>query len=170
MKISVIGCGFVGTTVADFLETHMVKVVRIDPAKHSNTLDDTRTVDAHIICVPTPELEDGTCDDGIVKLVLNELDTNKPILLKSTVTPDLMQYYPSNVTYNPEFLRQRNAKEDFAKQEVFILGTDNEQQFTFWSNLFSHLNTNMIHTNRTTASMIKYTHNAWLATKFAFFH
>lgn len=170
MKISVIGCGFVGTTVADFLETHMVKVVRIDPAKHNNTLDDARTVDAHIVCVPTPELEDGTCDDGIVKLVLNELDTNKPILLKSTVTPDLIEKYPSNVTYNPEFLRQRNAKQDFAKQEVFILGTDDEQQFKFWSNLFSHLNTNMIHTNRTTASMIKYTHNAWLATKVAFFH
>ena len=170
MNISVIGCGFVGTTVADFLETHMVKVARIDPAKHSNTLDDARTVDAHIVCVPTPELENGTCDDGIVKLVLNELDTNKPILLKSTVTPNLIEKYPSNVTYNPEFLRQRNAKQDFANQEVFILGTDDEQQFKFWSNLFSHLNTNMIHTNRTTASMIKYTHNAWLATKVAFFH
>ena len=172
MKISVIGCGFVGTTVADFLETHMVKVVRIDPAKHSNTLDDTRTVDAHIICVPTPELEDGTCDDGIVKLVLNELDTNKPILLKSTVTPDLMQYYPSYVAYNPEFLRQSNAKEDFAKQALFILGGEDENHMDFWSKLFLPYLPNTLEKSmsRPTASMIKYTHNSWLALKVAFFH
>ena len=35
MKIAVIGCGFVGGTVADFLEEHCTKdgveVVRIDP-------------------------------------------------------------------------------------------------------------------------------------------
>ena len=82
MNISVIGCGFVGSTVADFLETHMIKVVRIDPAKHSNTLDDAKTVDAHIICVPTPEDKDGKCDDSIIKTVINQLDTNKPILFR----------------------------------------------------------------------------------------
>jgi UDPglucose 6-dehydrogenase len=172
MNIGVIGCGFVGATVADFLEDHLVNVWRIDPKLYPETdiFDLREKLEAFIVCVPTPQGKDGVCDDSIIKTVINQLDTDKPILLKSTVTPDLMQSYPSNITYNPEFLRARSAKEDFKKQEVFILGTDDEQQFTFWSNLFSHLNTNVIQTNRTTASMIKYTHNAWLATKVAFFH
>jgi len=171
MNIAVIGVGFVGSAVAEFLESHMVNVWKVDPKWYSTTAFDVREMcEAFIICVPTPEDKDGKCDDSIIKTVINQLDTNKPILLKSTVTPDLMQYYPDNVTYNPEFLRARSALEDFKKQEVFILGTEDEQQFTFWSNLFSHLNTNVIQTNRTTASMIKYIHNAWLATKVAFFH
>ena len=175
MKIAVIGCGFVGKTVADFLESHLIDVSRVDPVVYPSSEISKGIKDqceAFIICVPTPESEDGTCDDGIVKLVLNELDTDKPILLKSTVTPDLMEKYPSNVTYNPEFLRASQAKDDFQKQELFILGGDNEEHMTFWENLMvPHLNDALVkRMSRATASMIKYTHNAWLATKVAFFH
>ena len=83
-----------------------------------------------------------------------------------------MEKYPSNVTYNPEFLRASQAKDDFQKQELFILGGDNEEHMTFWENLMvPHLNDALVkRMSRATASMIKYTHNAWLATKVAFFH
>ena len=175
MHIAVIGCGFVGSTVADFLERHLVKVSRIDPNIYPST-EISRGIrnqcEAFIICVPTPEGKDGECDDSIVKLVLRELSTHKPILLKSTVTPDLMEKYPSNVTYNPEFLRANSAKEDFLKQELFILGGNNEEHMQFWENLIvPHLDKTIVkRMSRSTASMIKYTHNAWLALKVAFFH
>ena len=174
MNIAVIGCGFVGSTVADFLESHLVNVWRIDPNLYPSTeLESIKAkMGAFIICVPTPECEDGSCDDSIVKKVIKDLNTHKPILLKSTVTPDKMGYYPSNVTYNPEFLRAAHAREDFQKQEVFILGGENEEHMQFWENLIvPHLNQPKVkRMSRTTASMIKYTHNAWLATKVAFFH
>jgi len=175
MKIAVIGCGFVGNTVADFLESHLIDVSRVDPIVYPSSEISKgikEQCEAFIICVPTPEGNDGECDDGIVKLVLNELDTNKPILLKSTVTPDLIEKYPSNVTYNPEFLRASQAKDDFQKQELFILGGDNEEHMTFWENLMvPHLNGALVkRMSRATASMIKYTHNAWLGLKVAFFH
>ena len=175
MKVAVIGCGFVGNTVADFLESHLIDVSRVDPIVYPSSEISKgirEQCEAFIICVPTPELEDGTCDDGIVKLVLNELDTDKPILLKSTVTPDLMEKYPSNVTYNPEFLRASQAKDDFQKQELFILGGEDENHMDFWSKLFLPYlhNTLEKRMSRATASMIKYTHNAWLALKVAFFH
>ena len=175
MNIVVIGCGFVGSTVADFLEGHLVNVWRVDPNLYPHT-EISRGItdcDAFIVCVPTPENKDGTCDDSIVKLVIEELDTDKPILLKSTVTPDLLEKYPSNVTYNPEFLRANSAKTDFQKQEVFILGSENEEHMQFWENLivpFLDRPITVKRTSRTTASMIKYTHNAWLALKVAFFH
>jgi len=171
MKIAVIGCGFVGATVANYLEKHLVEVYRVDPKYYDTTVFDIReTCEAFIVCVPTPEGKDGVCDDSAIVKVINQLDTQKPIMLKSTVTPDLMREYPDNVTYNPEFLRALHAEEDFENQELFILGGEDQEQITFWSNLFSHLNTKVVVTNRTTASMIKYTHNAWLATKVAFFH
>ena len=173
MKVAVIGCGFVGEAVADFLETHLIPVYKVDPAKYSLTLDDiSHKTEAFILCLPTPEREDGTCDDSAIKAVISMLPANKPVLLKSTVTPDLMGYYPSNVTYNPEFLRAAHAREDFQKQEVFILGGENEEHMQFWENLIvPHLNQPKVkRMSRTTASMIKYTHNAWLATKVAFFH
>ena len=177
MNIAVIGCGFVGSTVADFLESHLVNVWRIDPNLYPNTrLENIKVnIEAFIICVPTPEGEDGSCDDSIVKQVIKELDTDKPILLKSTVTPDLLEKYPSNVVYNPEFLRANSAKKDFAEQELFILGAINPafgEQLDFWSNTFMPYLPNTLEKRmtRTDAAMIKYTHNAWLATKVAFFH
>jgi UDPglucose 6-dehydrogenase len=171
MKIAVIGCGFVGATVANYLEKHLVEVYRVDPKYYDTTVFDIReTCEAFIVCVPTPEGKDGVCDDSAIVKVINQLDTQKPIMLKSTATPNLMREYPDNVTYNPEFLRALHAEEDFENQELFILGGEDQEQITFWSNLFSHLNTKVVVTNRTTASMIKYTHNAWLATKVAFFH
>ncbi len=171
MKIAVIGCGFVGATVANYLEKHLVEVYRVDPKYYDTTVFDIReTCEAFIVCVPTPEGKDGVCDDSAIVKVINQLDTQKPIMLKSTATPDLMREYPDNVTYNPEFLRALHAEKDFENQELFILGGEDQEQITFWSNLFSHLNTKVVVTNRTTASMIKYTHNAWLATKVAFFH
>ena len=171
MKVAVIGVGFVGSAVAEFLENHLVDVFKIDPKWYSTNVFDVRDLcEAFIVCVPTPSNENGDCDDSIVRKVIEQLDTDKPILLKSTVTAELMQEYPANVTYNPEFLRAIHAKKDFANQEVFILGGDNQEHLTFWKNLFNHLNTNVVQTNRTTASMIKYVHNAWLATKVAFFH
>jgi len=170
MKIAIIGCGFVGGTVANFLEDK-VEVIRVDPKLSDITVFDVREeCDGFILCLPSPENKDGSCDDSIVRTVINQLDTANPILLKSTVTPDLMADYPSNVTYNPEFLRALHAEKDFANQELFILGGDNEQHIQFWEDLFKSLNTRVVQTNRTTASMIKYVHNAWLATKVAFFH
>ena len=172
MKLAVIGCGFVGETVADFLQKHLVDVTKVDPAKYTTKLSETRDCEAFILCLPTPENEDGTCDDSAIKAILSIIDTSKPILLKSTVTPDLMQSYPKNVTYNPEFLRANSAEQDFQNQEVFILGGDNEEHMQFWENIFvPYLNNVLVkRMNRTTASMIKYTHNAWLALKVAFFH
>ena len=76
MKVAVIGCGFVGEAVADFLETHLIPVYKVDPAKYSLTLDDiSHKTDAFILCLPTPEREDGTCDDSAIKAVIKEAIT-----------------------------------------------------------------------------------------------
>ena len=47
--ILVIGCGFVGGTIADCLEEHDIKVVRIDPRLNDNKIRDYLNADGAIM-------------------------------------------------------------------------------------------------------------------------
>ena len=166
--ILVVGCGFVGETVAKSLEADEQEVVRIDPKYNDNKIMHYLTeAKGAVVAVPTPTV-DGKCDDSAIRQVLSELG-NMPVLLKCTVPPYMLEQYGPNVTYNPEFLRAKTAEEDFANQQHFILGGTQMQCF-FWKQIFSYLDTEFIETDRTTASMVKYVHNNWLALKVAFFH
>ena len=168
--ILVVGCGFVGETVAKSLQEDGQPVIRIDPKYNDNTIEmylGTPGLGA-IVCVPTPTV-DGVCDDSMIRDVLEELG-DVPVLLKCTVPPNMLEKYPSNVTYNPEFLRAKTAEEDFKNQKHFILGGTSQGCY-FWEQKFGYLpEVEFIKTDRTTASMVKYVHNTWLATKVAFFH
>jgi UDPglucose 6-dehydrogenase len=165
--ILVVGCGFVGETVAASLEADGQEVIRIDPKYNDNKISDYPNAIGAVVAVPTPTV-DGHCDDSIIVKVLIELK-NIPVLLKCTVPPNKLETYGSNVTYNPEFLRAKTAEEDFKNQKHFILGGTNMNCY-FWEQIFSYLDVEFIKTDRQTASMVKYMHNAWLATKVAFFH
>ena len=84
MKIAVIGVGYVGSAVSQFLQKHLYKIEDVDPKWTSTTVFDVRsTCEAFILCLPTPSNKDGSCDDSIVKKVIEQLDTHKPILVKS---------------------------------------------------------------------------------------
>jgi UDP-N-acetyl-D-mannosaminuronate dehydrogenase len=175
----VVGCGFVGNTFADYIEkTSTVKLSRIDPIVHPGyDIADHTTATCAIVAVPTPSLDNNACDDSIVRSVIDELmllNKDIHILLKSTVSPDMMSKYPSNVTYCPEFLRATTAKEDFDKQKTLILGVADKSgpESRFWELMLVESMSPEKYwlTDRNTASMVKYVHNSWLATKVAFFH
>ena len=176
MNIAVFGCGYVGGTVADWLESQEHTVYRIDPKLYPMTDKDEALMECShvIIAVPTPMLEDGTCDDSAVKEILSDtaMDYRHKILLKSTVTPDLINNYPVQVCVSPEFLRARHAKQDFENSEVLVIGhhENNSRDADEWIEMFVKLTPQITKCSRETASLIKYTHNAWLATKVAFFH
>lgn len=170
--IAVFGVGFVGSTIANYLEKQYHTVIRVDINLYPDT-DPRKAIndcEGVVVCVPTPSNEDGTCDDSIVKTVLELAKNKQHILLKSTVTYDLMENYPDQVVYSPEFLRELTAEKDFANQKTLVFGAQHETYTEFWENVFSNLGCDIVRTNRTTASMIKYVHNAWLGTKVAFFH
>ena len=180
--IAVFGCGFVGGTTAEFLEMTGSKVIKVDPVKYPDTIPEIaiREADGIIIAVPTPMGDDGRCDDSIVRSLLKKIGPNKRILLKSTVTMDNIANYPKNVVYNPEFLRERCAMEDFKAAEFQIFGAADKgnslADTMWWADLFEGSYKVLgkfiesVFTDRTTASMIKYVHNSWLATKVAWFH
>ena len=169
-KILVIGYGFVGRTVAQNLVHNGYRVEILDPAKSKPA----RSYDCAgaIICVNTPTLADGTCDDSNVRDAIHtagQLVKSKRIMVKSTVTPDLVAKYPEQVVMNPEFLTANNAYEDFKRQQFMVFGGKIEE-IRWWSNIFKHIVCKQVHTTREGACWFKYIHNTWLATKVVFFH
>ena len=176
LKIVIFGYGYVGSTIADYMMSncsHHITVV--DPKFNDNDpLEAVQDADGVIVCVPTPPGPRGSCDDRIVQEILALCDYRTKVLVKSSVTPDLIQNYDVNVVYSPEFLRQSNAKADFRDQPFMIMGhhKNNPEDADWWINVFSSCfeNLQFIKTSRRNASMVKYIHNSWLATKVAFFH
>ncbi len=129
MKLLIVGHGFVGKAV-DYGFTHPeVEKTIIDP-KYGNSIKDIdiEDYDATFVCVPTPMNADGSIDSSILDSVMNTLngsyrDRRKPVIVKSTVTPDIISKHGGmGVVYNPEFLREKTALEDFVSPEFHVFG------------------------------------------------
>ena len=172
-KIAVFGCGFVGGTVADFLEQGGVEVTRVDPKLYPNTnpTEAIMNTDGIVICVPTPSKENGSCDDKHIREVLELCDYRTKVLLKSTVTPDLLSSYTPNVVYNPEFLRESTTpNEDFENQDTIVIGTSSINDYEIVKRMYEEValdSAEYFHTSPSEAEMIKCSQNTMLASRVA---
>ena len=180
-NVGIIGQGFVGSALAEIFANHY-KVYTYDKAltdlsTHKNVVSLSRACELLFVCVPTPMREDGSCDISIVKEVVQQAcSTGRQniIAIKSTVPPnttkslqDLCQ--DSQIVFNPEFLLERNAEEDFRNTSRVILGgprpaTTRLKQF--YAKVFP--NAHIIKTDSTVAEMVKYLTNSFLAVKVSF--
>jgi len=124
MKIGIVGFGFVGKAVYHALNGDAQTLI-VDPAHTNESIDNMNAwePDAVFICVPTPCKPDGSVDGSILKSVLDALDPQILKIVKSTITPDWLENY-HHVVFNPEFLTQRTANEDFLHPDFLIFGAD----------------------------------------------
>lgn len=174
MKIGILGLGYVGSAVAWTHRHH--EVVARDPklGDKSASLEEIKTCDAVYVCVPTPMLEDGHCDDSFVKSVLAELaDYDKIIICKSTVPPGVYAYLESkysNIVHAPEFLTAANATADYESATWVLVGgkPNNVERAIEIISTSSIAATHYHRTNITTASLFKYLANSFMATKVTF--
>lgn len=136
------------------------------------------------IAVGTPMGEDGSADLRQVRSAAEEiakaLDHDAIVINKSTVpveTGDLVasiiEEHSSGrnrvtVASNPEFLREGSAIADFMKPDRVVIGCGDQDSVDAMQALYAPLEAPMIVTNVRTAEMIKYTANAFLATKISF--
>ena len=179
MKIGIIGYGFVGKALNSALSSNVDTYI-VDP-KLNTYLDDLKDFkpNAIFICLPTPMLNDGTQDISIVKDAFQKIkqaNIDGIIVVKSTIHPGNIKELESifsNFIYNPEFLREKHANEDFINSNLIIFGGDNESAkilSEIYSNHTMCVNKEYVYTDAITASLIKYTINSFLATKVIFFN
>ena len=143
--------------------------------------------DAVFIAVGTPSRRgDGHADLSYVydaaREIAEVLDGYTVVVTKSTVpvgTGDeveqiIRQTRPDadfDVVSNPEFLREGSAISDFMRPDRVVIGTDSERAQEVMRRLYRVLyliETPILFTARTTAELIKYAANAFLATKITF--
>lgn len=177
MKIAVIGYGFVGKAmVAAFDRNDDLDYIIVDPAyeEHHHDLDIVESCDAAVICVPTPEGENGRCDDSIVWNVVRTIGKDIPILIKSTVDIETLAFFKENypnVCFSPEFLRGRSSVEDFLQETKMIIGGE-ISQCESWANLFGSCVPikDEAFLDIVEAGYVKYAENSFLAMRVTFFN
>ena len=179
MKIGIIGYGFVGKALAAALSDD-VKLLKIDPKLNTDISDliDFKP-NVTFICVPTPMNEDFSQDISILQDVikkLNSLNLKSLIVIKSTVLPNYIieiEKHIAEFIYNPEFLREKHANQDFIESKLIVFGENNTSAKKLEEIYRDHskcICTDYIYTDAIAASLIKYSINSFLATKVTFFN
>ena len=181
IKILIIGHGFVGKAVDYGFSHPNVDKTIIDP-KYKTSLKDIKLINllgynCIFVCVPTPMGSNGSVDASIVGGVLAQLKNIKdaPIVLKSTVPPDIIKIWKdkTNLVYNPEFLTEKSAQEQFVNPQFQVLGGDRKytDQVQDYYEKYSLCNPcPYLHMTTEEASFVKYSINTFLATKVTFFN
>lgn len=130
--LGVIGVGMVGAPLKRYFEEFRghtrgenLFLYDIDPQK--GFFDDINRADIVFVCVPTPRSPDGGANLSIVESAFEMLKGQKIVVIKSTVPPGTTEYfqkkYPHHrVLFNPEFLTERRAWEDFIRPDRQIVG------------------------------------------------
>ena len=176
-KIGIIGQGFVGNAVYQKFKKYFDILTFDTDSKLANSTYEELTLlcDIIFLCLPTPMNDDGSCHINIVEEELNKLNKGKYIVvIKSTVPPGTVEKWNKEfknlkIVFNPEFLTERNAVDDFNNQNRIILGGPRPAT-TKLKQIYSKVfpNAHIIKTGSTHAEMVKYFTNCFLALKVSF--
>jgi UDPglucose 6-dehydrogenase len=177
LKVGVIGCGVVGSAVADCFGAHF-GIIRYDKFKEVGTLAAVVAyADMVFVCVPTETVE-GMQNLEPLQDVLTRLTALKfrgPVVVKCTVVPgtmDRMQAaFPDLIlVHNPEFLTEANARKDFVNQNVVLISGEVHASDLVKVAYRKALPRATIqwYSDFKVTELGKYVHNCFLATKVAF--
>jgi UDPglucose 6-dehydrogenase len=173
MKFVIAGMGAVGQAVYSCLDKHPnITVYLDDPAKGYENAD--LEVNGVIVCVATPQAEDGSCYTKNIEDVFEKYGGGDiKYLIKSTINPVFISERTESITVSPEFLRGTvgaDPTKEFLEQEFSIFGGEDAR---FWHEIFKPVLSNLKNVRYTTAqqaSFAKYVLNTFLATKVGFFN
>jgi len=184
-KLGIIGQGFVGSAVREGMKNHF-DIVTYDKDHSKSTcrtlFDLIEQVDVTFLCVPTPMKKSGECDLYIVRGVLQEINgiahaLNKEdfiVIIKSTIPPGTTdklneEFTNIHIAFNPEFLTEANAMEDYKNQNRIIIGAErpySNKVKQIFAKAFPKVP--IIKTSATIAETIKYVTNTFLAMKVSY--
>lgn len=133
------------------------------------------------VCVGTPPTYSGDADLSAVWQVVDELPSARDrlaLIMKSTVPPGTGETVRarldarglSHIAYvsNPEFLAEGTAITNFMQADRVVVGSFRSAEGDRVATLLKELAAPIVRTDVTSAEMIKYASNAFLATKISF--
>ena len=136
--------------------------------------------DAIIIATGTPSRDTGGADLSYVRGALSWIKERQPdgglVIVKSTVPPgtgvslagSILADAPFEYTSNPEFLREGQAITDWFEPDRIVVGTNDQRIVPLVKELYRGIEAPFLVTDVTSAEMIKYAANGFLATKVSF--
>jgi len=177
--IGIIGMGFVGNAIFQTInQSFKVLTYDINKYKCNSTLSSlSQKCKIIFICLPTPTDKKGECNTESIKDTIsqiNKFSKDNILILKSTVsigtTQKLSEIFKNfTLVHNPEFLTEKNSVSDFKNTTRIILGGSKSATSIvseFYCKLFP--DATIVQTNSNSSELIKYTTNAFLATKVLF--
>lgn len=148
---------------------------------HNSNKDAADGATIIFLCLPTPESPDGRADLTFVHSVIDELagevSDDTLFVVKSTVPPGTAANLrkrladlgsSARLVSHPEFLREGRAVEDFMEPDRVVVGAYETADAEKIASLYRSLDTEVVFTDPTSAEMIKYANNAYLAARLTF--
>lgn len=174
--IGIVGFGAVGQAMVQVFPEAVIYDKYLDEYTGNKNL--VNACQLAIICVPTPETEDGATDTSIVEEAIGWLETPL-ILIKSTVPPGTTDHlrgkYSKHVTFSPEYV---SGESSYYQPPEFgplawpyvIVGGEPEDTRAVINFFIPRLGPTKVYrqTNAHTAELTKYMSNAWLALQVTF--
>jgi len=137
-------------------------------------------IDIVFVCVQTPNnIETNSVDtkflESAIKEINNVNNNDLVITVKSTIPPyeiekvcEKVGMDSSKLTFNPEFLREGTAVEDFFKPDRIVLGGTDSEKLTKLKELYSGFDCEIITTDSISSQLIKYLANTYLPLRLSF--
>lgn len=174
-RIGVIGGGFVGSCMARHFQNHGHDVKVYDKYKESHPIEDVVKQDIIFVAVPTPyneKIDLTAMDDAMANC--GRAKDGTIVVIKSTVIPGTTEKYQKrypglHIIFNPEFLTESTADQDFAYPDRQIIGYT-EKSYPVAGDIMQLLPLAPFcrYVPASVAEMVKYYGNNWFAVKVAF--
>jgi UDPglucose 6-dehydrogenase len=125
--IGIMGMGVVGDAVSEYFERRGYALRGYDPYRNIGSEQSINESDVVFICVPTPYRPSMGFDAGALEDAVSRLDGSKVVVIKSTVLPGTTEAFQHRYSqhcflFNPEFLREASAREDFVNADRQLVG------------------------------------------------
>ena len=141
---------------------------------------DWESTDVAFICVQTPNnLESNSVDTRFLESAITEINSlnisKLVVTVKSTIPPYEIEKVcnkvgmdKNEITFNPEFLREGTAIEDFFKPDRIVIGGNDPKKLSVLKELYSSFDAELIETDPISSQLIKYLANTYLPLRLSF--
>ena len=141
---------------------------------------DWEDTDVAFICVQTPNnLKTNSVDTRFLESAITEINNlNNPklvVTVKSTIPPYEIEKVcnkvgmdKNEITFNPEFLREGTAIEDFFQPDRIVLGGNDPKKLSILRELYKGFDAELIETDPISSQLIKYLANTYLPLRLSF--